>query len=311
MAGAWLGRRRGGYQRSMRGVTIVGAPTSAAAYAPGQEDGPAALREHGLVAALTGAGLDVADAGDVERFRWRPDPGRPAAANAAAAGERAAQVAERVAAIPAERRALVLGGDCTTGVGTVAGLIARGDAPALVYLDRHADLNVPSSTIEGALDWMGVAHMLDVDGATDELAGLAATRPMLDPQRLVFLALAPVTRFETAEIDRRGLRAVGLDAAIADPEGAARDALSALGGHDGPVAVHFDVDVLDFRDAPLAENADRAPGLPLAAAGQALATLCADPRVAAVTVTEFNPHHGAADGADTRRLIDVLAAALR
>ena len=68
--------------------------------------------------------------------------------------------------------------------------------------------------------------------------------------------------------------------------------------------------MLDFRDAPLAENTDRAPGLPLASAGRALATLCADPRVAALTVTEFNPHHGAADGADTRRLIEVLAAAL-
>ena len=159
----------------------------------------------------------------------------------------------------------MLGGDCTTGVGTVAGLIARGDEPGLVYLDRHADLNVPSSTIEGALDWMGVAHLLDVDGATDELAGLAGARPMLTAGRLAFLALAPVTPFEAAEIERRGPHVVGLERAIADPEGAAREALAALGA--AVVAVHFDVDVLDFRDAPLAENTDRAPGLPLAAAG--------------------------------------------
>ena len=117
-----------------------------------------------------------------------------------------------------------------------------------------------------------------------------------------------MTPFEAAEIERRGPHVVGLERAIADPEGAAREALAALGA--AVVAVHFDVDVLDFRDAPLAENTDRAPGLPLAAAGRALATLCADPRVAALTVTEFNPHHGAADGADTRRLIEVLAAAL-
>ena len=289
----------------MRAVTVIGAPTSAAAYAPGQEDGPAALREHGLLAALGG---DVVDAGDVERFRWRPDRDRPRAANAAAAAERAGQVAARVAAVPRERFALVLGGDCTTGVGTVAGLIGRGDEPGLVYLDRHADLNVPSSTIEGALDWMGVAHLLDVEGATPELAGLAGARPMLTAGRLAFLALAPVTPFETAEIERRRPHVVGLEAAIADPEGAARRALAALDA--GVLAVHFDVDVLDFRDAPLAENTDREPGLPLASAGRALATLCADPRVAALTVTEFNPHHGAADGADTRRLIEVLAAAL-
>ena len=38
-------------------VTIVGAPTSAGAYAPGQEDGPAALR--GYVASLREA-IDAA-----------------------------------------------------------------------------------------------------------------------------------------------------------------------------------------------------------------------------------------------------------
>jgi arginase len=293
----------------MAAVTIVGAPTSAGAYAPGQEGGPRALREHGLAGALAAAGLEIADAGDVDGFRWRPDPGRPRAANAAAVGERARQVGERVAAVPRASRALVLGGDCTVGVGTVAGLVARGAGTGLVYLDRHADLNVPSSTIDGALDWMGVAHLLDVDGATDELAGIGAQRPLLAPERLSYLALGPVSAFEREQIERRGLRAVDLDATIADPEGSARAALAVLDGCE-EIAVHFDVDVVDFLDAPLAENTDRAPGVPLAAAGRALAALLADARVRAVTVTEFNPHHGDPDGATTRRLIDVLAAAL-
>ena len=36
----------------------------------------------------------------------------------------------------------------------------------------------------------------------------------------------------------------------------------------------------------------------------------ADPRFRALTVTEFNPSHGAADGSTTRRLVEVLARAL-
>jgi arginase len=290
----------------MGDVTIVGAPSSAGAYAPGQEDGPRALREQGLVAALEAAGATVTDAGDVDGFRWRPDPERPRAANAAAVGERARQVAERVAAVPRDARVLVLGGDCTVGVGTVAGLAARGGEPSLVYLDRHADLNVPSSTIDGTLDWMGVAHLLDAEGATDELAGAGPRRPLLERDRLAYLALGRPSAYEREQIERRGLRAVDLDTAIADPEGAARSALALLDGSD-EIAVHFDVDVVDYLDAPLAENTDREPGLPLASAGRALATLLADPRVRAVTVTEFNPHHG--DAATTRRLVDVLAAA--
>jgi arginase len=213
-----------------------------------------------------------------------------------------------VAAAPPEDRVLVLGGDCTVGVGTVAGLARRGPPPGLVYLDLHSDLNVPSSTIDGALDWMGVAHMLDLDGAVDELAGVAGTRPLLHRERLAFLALDRANEFERDVIARRGLTVVDLAATTADPERAAGTALAALGSCE-TIAVHFDVDVVDFLDAPLAENTDRESGLPLDAAGRALAVLLADARVVAVTVTEFNPHHGAADGATTRRLVDVLARA--
>jgi arginase len=287
-------------------VTIVGAPTSAGAYAPGQEDGPAAMREQGIVAALEAVGATVTDAGDVDGFRWRPDPDEPRAANAPAVGERARQVAEKVAAVPRDARVLVLGGDCTTGVGTVAGLVVRGGTPGLVYFDRHADLNVPASTIDGTLDWMGVAHLLDLDGATDELAGVGPARPLLVPERLAYLGLGPASKFEREQMARHGIREVGLGATMADPEGAARSALELLGGSE-EIAVHFDVDVLDFLDAPLAENTDRAPGVLLERAAHVLATLLADPRVRAVTVTEFNPHHG--DAATTRRLVDALARA--
>jgi arginase len=282
-------------------LTVVGAPTSAGAYSPGQEDGPAALREQGLIERL-GAN----DAGDVEAFRWRPDRDRPRAANAAVVADRARQVAERVAAVRGGDRVLVLGGDCTVGVGTVAGLAMRGAAPGLVYFDRHSDLNVPDSTIDGALDWMGVAHMLDVDGAT-ELAGVAGARPLVTAERLSFLALERATDFEREQIARRSIPVVDLAAAVDDPAAAAHAALAPLADCD-VLAVHFDVDVLDFLDAPLAENTDRG-GLPLASAGRALAVLLADARVTALTVTELNPHHGEPDGATLRRLIDVLAEA--
>ena len=50
--------------------------------------------------------------------------------------------------------------------------------------------------------------------------------------------------------------------AASDPLRSARAALSPLSACDG-LAVHFDVDFVDFLDAPLAENTDRgiAPSL--------------------------------------------------
>jgi arginase len=76
------------------------------------------------------------------------------------------------------------------------------------------------------------------------------------------------------------------------------------------LAVHFDLDLVDFLDAPLAENTDRGTAPSLTACAAALSELLADGRVCALTVTEFNPHHGAADGSTTRRLLEALVDSL-
>lgn len=47
-----------------RPLGLIGVPSSAGAYAPGQEQAPAALREAGLVERLTSAGIEVVDHGD-------------------------------------------------------------------------------------------------------------------------------------------------------------------------------------------------------------------------------------------------------
>jgi arginase len=294
----------------MRTVTVIEAPTSAGGYAPGQEDGPRALLEAGLVKRLEAAGVAVRRGGGVTPFRWRPDPGNPRAANAGAVIDRAGQLAALVRSAPVQDTIVVLGGDCTIGVGTVAGLQPRFQRLGLVYVDRHADLNVPDSTVDGALDWMGVAHMLDIDGAVDGLARLAGHRPMLSSGQISFLGLGPHTDFEADVIGDRRLPVVDVQMAAADPRRSARAALSPLSACDG-VAVHFDLDLVDFLDAPLAENSDRGIAPSLTACGEMLSELLTDTRVRALTVTEFNPHHGATDGSTTQRLLKLLVSCLR
>lgn len=293
----------------MRAVTLVEAPTSAGGYAPGQEDGPRALLEAGLVERLEAAGAAVRRGGQVTPFRWRPDPDNPRAANADAVIDRASQVAALVRSVPADDTIVVLGGDCTVGVGTVAGLQHRVGRLGIIYVDRHADLNLPDSTVDGALDWMGMAHMLDIDGAVDGLAALAGRRPMLSPGQISFLGLGPHTDFEAQVISDRRLPVVDVQMAASDPLRSARAALSPLSACDG-LAVHFDVDLVDFLDAPLSENTDRGIAPSLTACGEMLSELLIDTRVLAVTVTEFNPHHGSKDGSTTQRLLEILVSCL-
>jgi arginase len=290
-------------------VTLIEAPTSAGGYAPGQEDGPQALLDAGLIDSLATAGVAVHRGGRVTPARWRPDPDNPLAANADAVIDRAGQVAALVRNAPAQDTVLVLGGDCTVGVGTVAGMLQRVERLGLIYVDRHADLNVPDSTVDGALDWMGVAHMLDIDGAVDGLAALAGQRPMLSAEQISFLGLGPHTEFEADLIADRTLPVVDVKMAAASPVDGARTALAPLSDCDG-LAVHFDVDLVDFLDAPLAENTDRGVAPSLKACGQILSELVADGRVRALTVTEFNPYHGSEDGSTTQRLLDTLVSSL-
>jgi arginase len=292
-----------------RRIGLIGAPTSAGAFAPGQEDAPAALRAAGLVEAL-----EAHDRGDTPRLRWRVDHAEPRAMNAQAVTDGVRAVADHVEqALRGGELPLVLGGDCTVGIGTVAGAVAAGEDPRLVYLDLHADLNTPSSVPDGAFDWTGVAHMLDVDGADDRLASAGPRRPLLRDADLVLLGYGPAqaTTHEREVVAAHALQPIGVDQLRADPEAAAHRARDRATDGGRRFLVHFDVDVIDFSDVPLSENTGRGIGVPFDAALAALEVLVADDALLGLTVTELNPHHGAPDGSDVARLAQRLAAALR
>jgi arginase len=290
-------------------IGVIGVPTSAGAFAPGQEEAPAALRAAGLVQQLH----DATDHGDRERFRWCPDRERPYAQNLGQVVEIVQDTARRVADVAAQGEfPLVLGGDCTVGIGTVAGTLGPGGRVGVVYFDLHADLNVPRSVRPGALDWMGMAHMLGEVGAEAELVEAGPRTPMLEPDQVVLLGWGPdqAQPREREAIERLKLTTVPCEEVQADPQAAAHKALSALDGHAERVLVHFDVDLVDFTDTPLSENTGRNEGLPYATVIEALHALLTHPRIAGLTLTELNPHH-AEEGADSiERLATDLATGL-
>jgi len=287
-------------------IGVIGVPTSAGAFAPGQEEAPGALRAAGLVQAVP----DATDHGDREPFRWRPDREHPYAQNLGPVVEIVQDTARRVAEVAAAGElTLVLGGDCTVGVGTVAGQLGPGGRLGLVYLDLHADLNVPRSVRPGALDWMGMAHMLGEEGAEQPLVEAGPRTPMLAPDQVVLLGWGPdqAQPREREAIERLGLPVIPVDEVRADSQTAGRRALQALEDHADRILVHFDVALVDFTDTPLSENTGRNEGLPYATVIAALHALLLSPRLVGLTVTELNPHHVEAGANSIERLARDLA----
>jgi arginase len=296
-----------------RRLAVIGVPTSAGAFAPGQEQAPAALRQAGLIDRLAAAGLAVRDDGDAAVWRWRPDRENPQAQNLGKVMEIVRDTSGRVAkAADAGETTLVFGGDCTVGIGTVAGHAQNRARVGLVYFDLHADLNVPTSVRPGALDWMGLAHMLAEDAAAPELASVGDRTPLLEPDQVVLLGWGPeqATPHEREAIDRLALDAIPVDAVRATPADAAARALHLLLERCDRVLVHFDVDVIDFTDTPLSENPGRNEGVAYEQAMAALEVLLRSPSVAGLTLTELNPAHVEEGARSVERLAGDLAAAL-
>lgn len=293
----------------MTTIHLLGYPSSAAAYCVGVEQAPQALRDAGLVAALEAVGHEVVDHGDLPVHRWRPDRERPRAQNLDEEVLALRGLVDAAAPLVAtDSRLLVLGGSCTVALGLCAAVAEAGTEPHLVYVDRHLDLNTPESTREGSLSWMGMAHGLGVPGAEESLVGLTSRRPLLQPAHLSYLGVEPdveTTAFERDQVARLAISLTTQAELVADPTAAALAARAAL--PDGPFVVHVDVDVLDFLDAPLAENVNgRNSGPTTVQLAEALTTLWHEPGCLALSVGQLVPAHAASDPTSLPRFVEAL-----
>jgi arginase len=293
----------------VRRISLIGVPSSAGSYAAGQDLAPQALRSAGLIEAITAAGVDVVDDGDLPTQIWSPDRDQPLAQNVGQVTTCLTELVDRLGP-PLERgdTVLVLGGNCTIALGVIAALRRMGDGvPGLIYFDRHFDLNTPQSTTDGALDWMGMAHALALPGCVDVLVDAFGPRPLLESHQVAWMGVDPgvATEWEREQAARLGLRVTTGKSFVAAPAETVKAALGDLPG--GPLAVHVDVDLLDFTDAPLAENTDgRNTGATLDQAAEAFVLAAHDPRIRAVSIGEINPTRSAGTPTAIPRFVNVV-----
>lgn len=291
-----------------RSITLIGAPSSAGAYSPGQERTPDALRLAGLVGFLNHQNVLVRDHENVIGWRWEVDKKNRRAMNVDKVAAVAKALAEKVQkAVINDEKVLVIGGDCTVELGCVAGCLNKSESIGLIYIDLDTDLNTPDSVVDGALDWMGVAHLLGIDGTNKELACIANRFPMLQPEQIHFFGNGNMTSFERGIIDQLHISETPINDVIKDPAGAAKKIVDGWAAQFNHILIHVDVDVLNYVDMPLAENYRRDKGLTLDQLVDALAEFVKTPNWSVLTITEINPDHGAADGSTLKVFSEQLA----
>ncbi len=140
--------------RAMAGpgnIAILGAQLDLGAARRGVDMGPSAIRYAGLAERLMGLGFEVFDRGNVsaeipEVASVRNEQARYLPAILAACAQIANHVAELASA---NSLPLVLGGDHSIAMGTLAGLHAAHGRGGVIWIDAHGDLNRPETSPSG------------------------------------------------------------------------------------------------------------------------------------------------------------------
>ena len=291
----------------MHGIELIGVPSAAGTHGPGQEDAPAWLRDAGLLTGLAARGVAVRDHGDLPRVPFRPDPDHPRQQNLGLVTGVARGVAERVGTLltPGHGVPLILGGDCTITLGVLAGLLERHPNAGLMYFDGDIDVSTPQTTTSGILDTMGLAHLLG--SGTPELARIGPRYPLMPGERIVAFGYDFAEAPETARAWLTGQKVAQYPATgMEDPPARAAEAMSALAARSRPVLVHFDVDVINSTEFPLADFPHFNQGLGYEDALACLRVFCRHEAFGGLVITEVNPHRDP-DGRLTARLAADIA----
>jgi arginase len=275
-------------------IALIGVPSSAGAHWPGQEKAPRVLRRAGLVTYLEAAGLEVIDYGDLPRVRFRPDRVQRHQQNLAAVIGVARQVAGQIdLALQGNAIPLVIGGDCTISLGVIAGFLHHDQDLSLLYFDGHVDLNTPATSPSGILDSMGLAHLIGEPGTAAELSHIGPRFPLLPEDKIVLFGYNPgeINAPEQVILAQRRWLHYPLSEVQSRAAQAALEALTYLEQQARRFVVHFDVDVIDFTDFPIADVPQFSQGLMFREALACLAVFASSPNFCGLTVTEFNPDH--------------------
>lgn len=260
-------------------VDIVGVPMDLGASRRGVDMGPSAIRYARLHERLRELEVaQIVDHGNLavpirEALQAKDDSAKYLDVIEAVCDELARVVEEGVRAggVP-----IVLGGDHSIAMGTLAGLTrARSAPPGLVWIDAHSDINNPQSSPSGNVHGMPLWFALKNGYARAESTVQIGLRDVDEIEKRL-LRESGVRAFSMTDVDKLGMTAVMLEAL-------------AIAGADGrPIHVSFDMDGIDPSEAPGTGTPVKG-GLSFREAHLAMEMLYESGQLRSIEMVEINP----------------------
>jgi arginase len=236
-------------------IAIIGAPLDLGQDRRGVDMGPSAVRVANLHRRLGTLGYQVDDLGNVAVDQRESLPEGPARARYL---PQIAETCRRVGlmvdkALAGGKAPLVLGGDHSVAVGTVAGvarhLRKQRRKPGVIWIDAHADMNTPETSPSGNVHGMPLACCIGL--GPRELAGLFGFAPKVQPENVALVGIRDVDAAERGPVHQSGVRVFTMrDIDERGMKDVMAEAIRAAS--DGTAGIHLslDMDFVDPREAP-------------------------------------------------------------
>lgn len=305
---------------SPKTCTVIGAPMTHGQPYVGTDNAPTLLRQAGLLPKLSALDWRVEDLHDLDFTT--PNNKNPTTTNetqtAAAAAAAAAignvrnpwQVSsgtQKLASVVTDallqgRFPLILGGDHSVAIGSLAGILQAHPNTGVLWIDAHADINTPFISESGNLHGMPVGLLMQHQQPQPIIPAFAWLKdyPQLHPSQIVYIGLRDVDVEERKIITSLGIAAFTMTEIDRYGIGNVMDmALHSLLANDPNRRLHvsYDIDAVDPVLAPATGTTVRG-GLSFREAHYVAEAIAATGLLASAEIVELNPTLSNVEGAN-------------
>ncbi|WP_180954255.1 arginase [Bacillus sp. M6-12] len=235
----------------MKKLSIIGLPMDLGQTRRGVDMGPSAIRYAGVVERLENLHIEIDDLGDivVGRPRLIENPNSNLK-NLELVSKANTMLAQKVDEIVASGSfPLVLGGDHSIAIGTLAGISKHYKSLGVIWYDAHGDLNTEATSPSGNIHGMPLAVSLGL--GHPDLTDILDYTPKVKPENVVIIGARSLDEGERELIKEKGIRVFTMHEI--DRLGMTRvmeEAIEYLKGRTDGVHLSLDLDGLDPNDAP-------------------------------------------------------------